>query len=100
MSNQDIRQAADANTHQLESLEAEAVEVEAEAEEVDFTPIGAMEEMVAETVMVVAMTVTMTITVMMILKMLMDTLQICVVTTYILLLLHRLLLHLHHLRLI
>ena len=76
------------------------VEVEAKAEEVDFTPMVATVEMVAETVTVVAMMVMMTITVMMILKMVMDTLRIQVVTTYALILLHRLLLHLQHLLLI
>ena len=76
-----------------QSLAAEVVETVVVAEEADFT-------LMVETVAVVAMTVTMTITVMMILKMMMDTLQIQVVTTYILTLLHRLLLHLHHLQLI
>ena len=50
------------------------VEVEAEAEEVDFTLMVATDEMVAETVTVVAMMVTMTITVMMIPKIVVDTL--------------------------
>ena len=88
---------ANAGSNQLGPLAAEVVEMEAEAKEVDFT---LMVEMVTETVAAVAMTVMMTITVMMILTMVMETLQIRVVTTCILLLLHRLLLHLHHLRLI
>ena len=67
----------------------------AEAEEEDFTLMVETVEMVMEMEAVVAMTVTMTITMMMILTMVMETLQIRVVTTCILILLHRLLLHLH-----
>ena len=74
MSNQGVRQAADANIPQLEPLEAEAVEVEAKAEEVDFTLMVETEGTVA-TVVVVEMTVTTMTTVMMI-PMMMETLQI------------------------
>ena len=99
LSNQDVRQAADANIPQLEPLEAEAVEVEAEVEEVDFTPMVVMEEMMVATVMVEETEVTMMITVTMILKMMMNVLLIHVVTTCISLL-HRPHLHPLHLPLI
>ena len=100
MLNQGVRQAADASSHQLEPLAAEVVEMEAKAKEVSFTLIVVTVEMVTETVAVVAMTVTTTITVMMIPKMVVDTLQICVVTTCVLLLLHCPLLHQQYLQLI
>ena len=100
LSNQGVHQAVDANTTQLEPLQAEAVEMEAEAEEVDFTQTVEMEEMVGTMAMVVVeeMTMTTVITVMMI-PMMMETLQIHVVTTCVSLLLHRPHLHLPHLSL-
>ena len=75
LSNQGIHQAADANSNQLEPLQAEAVEMVAEAEEVDFTLMVETEETVETMAMVVVeeMTVTTVITVMMI-PMMMETL--------------------------
>ena len=80
----------------MEPLEAEAVEVEAEVEVVDFTPVVVMEEMMMATVMVVETAMTIMITVTMTLKMVMDDLLIHAVTTCVSLL-HRL--HLHPLHL-
>jgi len=83
----------------LEPLEAEAVEVEAKVEVVDFTPVVVMEEMMMVTVMVVETAMTMVITETMTLKMVMDNLLIHAVTTCVSLL-HRLHLHPLHLPLI
>ena len=87
-SKQDVKQVADANIHQLDLPEAE--KVGAEAEEVDFTQMVVMEEMVVETVTVVETVVAMMITATMIPKMMMDVLPTHVVTTCVVLLLHRL----------
>ena len=98
--NDDLSEDVNKKLDQLDPPEAKAEEVGAEAEEVDFIPVVEMEGTVEMMAMVVAeeMTVTTVITVMMI-PMMMEILQIHVVTTCVSLLLHHPHLYLPHLSL-